>query len=738
MVSAGEPLHELALRQGQVKHAVKTALACCLATALSNYYHLPSSQLAVVFAYLLMTLGMPTPNLNWLLTQLAIAVSAIVSGHILVAFSTAPAPFLVVTLLWIFICLLFSSWFPLPATLGAMVSALGVFVFFEGTVGATLNFYFAYTFNFLIGGGSVVVVNTLLWPYTTQKVFLQRLAEVYARLESHCRLAARQLRSGESAPEYLSPYGEWAPFRPLRQLLAPELRRGRDTSNPFARMIIACRSLNLRLWFFNRAIAPVAPAALPAEARLQMANLLDQCAGHLHALLEGILDRKQVPPVDAALLAHAEPLPEAGRGGSVATAARSGEGPGEGLRILLAQGIHQSVLHRFIQGLQSVTTCQNALFANLRTGLAGQLVMLSPVAADTRLLNVQSLRSSTKLVVIILLLLAEEAWFRFQGGSQVAFYATFFASTGNLGKQNKTDLVGVAGLLAGFVYGVVAAFLTSRLPFVPLLLALVFLGQFLANLAFQRLPRYGVAGLQAGLALPFAYLATTGPQWGSFTTVETRFWGLVVAGCTAVVVHAYLWPVLPMHQLRASIAAALRDTAVSLANLFGASRAAWEGAPPSLAVTETRARDLLDDARYLPGPDHADPAYNGILGSLQEIDANLEFIQFIVNLEEEHPLRQRFFQVIGNYAEQARTNLEQVAQQFQPSPSRAALMEPIHWQPDASARWESVPHDVDPVPDSEIDPRRPAVIAHCLNQIARAVEQISSVAWEINLRNSGG
>jgi hypothetical protein len=45
--------------------------------------------------------------------------------------------------------------------------------------------------------------------------------------------------------------------------------------------------------------------------------------------------------------------------------------------------------------------------------------------------------------------------------------------------------------------------------------------------------------------------------------VRTRFAGLVVAGFTAVVVHAYLWPVLPMRQLRASIAAALRATAVS-------------------------------------------------------------------------------------------------------------------------------------------------------------------------------
>ena len=141
-----------------------------------------------------------------------------------------------------------------------------------------------------------------------------------------------------------------------------------------------------------------------------------------------------------------------------------------------------------------------------------------------------------------------------------------------------------------------------------LLVALVFLGEFVANLAYQRLPRYGAAGLQAGLALPFAYLATTGPAWGSFSTATTRFWGLVVAGFSAVVVHAYLWPVLPMRQLRASIAAALRDTAAGLGHLFAGLRSTWEGPPPSLDAVVTRAHDLLDDARYLPGPEHADPA----------------------------------------------------------------------------------------------------------------------------------
>lgn len=404
--------------------------------------------------------------------------------------------------------------------------------------------------------------------------------------------------------------------------------------------------------------------------------------------------------------------------------------------VLLTHGTPQTILRRVLQDLQTVTTSQNALLPSLRKGQAGELAALEPLAAGTRLIDVNSLRASTKLVLIILLCLVEQQVLGFPGGTQVAFFATFFASIGNLGRQTKTDLLGLFGLLSGFVYGVVAAFFTSRLPHFPLLLSLLFLGEFLANLAYQKLQRYNIAGLQAGMALPFAYLASTGPGWGSFAGVRTRIAGIVVAGFTAMVVHAYLWPVLPMRRLRASIAAALRDTAVSLGRLFDGPRSGWEGSPPSLGETVTRARDLLDDARYLPGPDHADPAYNGILGCLQEIDANLEYVRFLLSLEEEHALRERFFQVIGDYAEQAQGNLERVARQFQPSPGRAARVESVHWEPDASGRWENASHDVGPLPDREIDPWRPAVIARSLDQIALAVERISGIAREINLRNS--
>src|SRR5260370_35060162 len=114
------------LFRSQVRHALKTALGCCLATALSFFFHLPSGQLAPVFVYLLMTLGMPSPRLNWVLAQLAIVVSALVSALVLVAFGAAPFLYLALRLLWIFTCVLFTNWFSLPGTRSAMADALGI------------------------------------------------------------------------------------------------------------------------------------------------------------------------------------------------------------------------------------------------------------------------------------------------------------------------------------------------------------------------------------------------------------------------------------------------------------------------------------------------------------------------------------------------------------------------------------------------------------------------------------
>ena len=99
-------------------------------------------------------------------------------------------------------------------------------------------------------------------------------------------------------------------------------------------------------------------------------------------------------------------------------------------------------------------------------------------------------------------------------------------------------------------------------------------------------------------------------------------------------------------------------------------------------------------------------------------------------------MRVRFFQMAGDYPDQAAEYLEHAARQFQRDPGRAARLESLRWKPDVSGRWDHTFHEIGPLPDYAFDPVPPVVIAHCLDQVARATERISAVAREINVRHA--
>jgi len=702
-----ERLDETDLREGRLKHAIKVALSCCLAATLAFYFQLPSHQLSAVFAFMLLALGMPSPRLNWLMTHVTTIVSSIVSALILINFYNAPLLYLVLTLTWIFVCILFANWFPLPAGLGAMASAIGLFTAVEGTIGGTIDFFFAYQANLFLAGLSVTLVYSLLWPNSLQKTFMQRLAQVYARLEEECREAARTLRTGQ-APAFEQSLEDWAPFRPLRKMLAPDTHRAEAPVDPFLRMIVSCRNLNMRLWFFNQSIAPAVLVQLPATAHHHLADMLDQCADHLHRLLECLVLRQPAPPVAPALIAEAT-FPNAGRQPAPATVSDT----------LLAHGVHRTLMNRLVNELTIATDAHNVVVRIYERQLPGELVAVRAFAVGKRLVDAHSVRSGVKLLILLLLLLGEELYLGLPGSSQVAFFAVFFASTANLGKQNRSDVLGVTGLLCGFAFGVLAAHLTTRIPQFPLVLAFVFLGEMIASLVFQSFPKYGVAGLQAGMALPFAYLAATGPGWGSFDQVRTRFFGLVLAGCTAIVVHAYFWPVWPLKTLRRAIAQSLRDTAESVRGLF-AEFTTWQGPPPSLGETFHQAHDLLEDARYLPGTDDARGCYNHIIAKLQEIDGFLEQARLLLNQDGEGRIRRRFFQDRAAFAEQAAAMLEKVARQFDGEVTEAV-------------NWSSTLTTVVEQSEESDEHRRLIVVAECLEAIARSATALSRLAADTRL-----
>ena len=150
----------------------------------------------------------------------------------------------------------------------------------------------------------------------------------------------------------------------------------------------------------------------------------------------------------------------------------------------------------------------------------------------------------------------------------------------------------------------------------------------------------------------------------------------------------------------------------------------------TLRDTILRARDLLDDARYLPGPEHTDLTYSEILASLQVIDASLEYIHLLVSLDDDNPYRKQFFSLLADYPETARGKFDAVAQQFDDPPRRDGPDRMGVELPRAVGCLTRRRHTA----QRGYDPRRPVVIASCLDQIAAAITRISAVACEINAR----
>jgi uncharacterized membrane protein YccC len=97
----------------------------------------------------------------------------------------------------------------------------------------------------------------------------------------------------------------------------------------------------------------------------------------------------------------------------------------------------------------------------------------------------------------------------------------------------------VVGLFLAAVWSLITFLLVGLLPYLPLLAALLFLGQFVATYLARAAGKFSYAGLQMGLVLPMVVVAPP-TDFGSFTPARQRLEG-VLLGLLASVLVAGLW-----------------------------------------------------------------------------------------------------------------------------------------------------------------------------------------------------
>jgi uncharacterized membrane protein YccC len=102
----------------------------------------------------------------------------------------------------------------------------------------------------------------------------------------------------------------------------------------------------------------------------------------------------------------------------------------------------------------------------------------------------------------------------------------------------------IAGLLLATAWALGTFLVVGLLPHFPLLAALLFLGQFVADYLTRTAGKYAYAGLQMGLVLPMVVVAPRS-DFGSITPAVQRLEGILL-GVVASVVVAGLWPRFPL------------------------------------------------------------------------------------------------------------------------------------------------------------------------------------------------
>src|SRR5262249_31351104 len=102
----------------------------------------------------------------------------------------------------------------------------------------------------------------------------------------------------------------------------------------------------------------------------------------------------------------------------------------------------------------------------------------------------------------------------------------------------------LAGAFLAVAWALVTFLVVSRLPHLPLLAALLFLGQFVAAYLTRAAGAYAYAGVRLGLGVPMVVGAPPA-EFGSFAPAAQRLAGILL-GLAASVVVAVLWPRFPL------------------------------------------------------------------------------------------------------------------------------------------------------------------------------------------------
>jgi len=620
------------LKEFRVRSALKVVLAAVICVLINNIFHLDAIYLAELYTFLILTLFHGQAFKVGVEALVAAIVFGALSLGITYLFLESKVLYLILMSLVLFLCMTFIKKYFLAVLLTGVLIAITTYMGInESLIVATVT-----AKNFVLQMVLAVIVcwivDDYIWPHRSRKTFDLTLSTIFSELGNlYENYTSEDLNTRYNHHSISTAF---VTFSGLMNILKRvESEEGENNSFPigaYIKIITFARGVFIKTEVLEEYVLKKHAFLSDEQVYSELNTILLNFSERLKELSEAVSENRAARLKGEDIESSINSLHERYR--------RKHEVKGEEAQYyedLLAFGAMLPVLDEVSLKLSKIEKFYNIIEKNQYRDIIELRVTHTPEVEELKTkpffqFNDETIKVAIRTVIIFWLLLLGQVTIGLPGGALVSFYAILFGIIPNLGQAFMKSWYGIAGIISGILYGLVALVVISIATHFTILILLFCIGFFLASFVTTSPRDISAAGLQAGLVIPYALLYSTGPQVDLDAAV-TRFLALLSAAFIGLIVLHLVWPVNPYTQLQQNISKSLRVSGGILSRLLMLDIKDMEKIDAKvvpLAASLPTSSALLHDAEYVMRDEklHSDE-YIHIIESLEEMFADLSTVK---------------------------------------------------------------------------------------------------------------
>ncbi|MGH7848780.1 MAG: FUSC family protein [Thermodesulfobacteriota bacterium] len=632
----------------RVKAALKITLGGVICIIICNYFHLPSSYLSPVILFMIMTAYHGKTFEVGVQSLVGSVLSGIYSLLIVYYFLDSKPLYLILAAIWIFFCITFIGRYVIASVLSAILTAMSMFVAIFSTVSQTTSTVENYLIQLFIAVSVSWLVDEIIWPQRSREAFFLTLSTAYKDYSEQFGSYARG--GGRPAGNQKFDSASLDIFTNLVNLVrrTEHETRGEDfPAEPLLMLVAYAKSVYIKLDLIDGFMCEDHPCLADEDVTGELRALYSALSEGFGDLAGAIDENRAAAVLDSGLDSKIAVLRE--RYENMHLAAGKDQ---DYFEDLLAFGSILPLLEDTVTLLRKAYRVWSIICNREYDKLAQERVTRAPEVEKDRAKRVfsiseESAHQSIKTIIVIMLLLLGELVFHLPGGFQASFYGVLFGSIPNTGQAHLRGRLAIIGVLLGLLYGITGLYIVALIPHFLILVLLFSLGFFISAYITSGDQKIAFSGLQAGLMIPYVFLADAGPQV-NLDLAMMRFFALLMASAIGLFVLHNVWPVSPYNELKKKISKAIGISGAIFGKLLmldEKEREEVESLVDPLAATLPTSASLLFDAQYIISDArlHAED-FIEIIESLEVIYAELETIKKTIYGGMDNELMKKYFE----------------------------------------------------------------------------------------------